>query len=81
VEAALGLSIATGIIERSSGRCTVAEAPATEAGRIRLKTRTIASRAGRSIFLFFIATSYYPKRLFNFDFPFNFGHFGSPVVA
>jgi hypothetical protein len=61
-EAKLGLFIAE-IIERSSGRCPVAEATATEAGRIRLKTRTIASRAGRSIVLFFMAPPiiYYPK--------------------
>jgi hypothetical protein len=39
----------------------VAEAPPAEAGRIRLKTRTIESRAGRSIFLFFIAASHYPS--------------------
>jgi hypothetical protein len=59
-EAALGLFTAE-IIERSSGTFVVTEAPATEAGRIRLKTRTIDSRTGRSIFLFFIATSDYPS--------------------
>ena len=40
---------------------TVAEAPATEAGRIRPKTRKIESRAAKSIFLFFIAAPYYPS--------------------
>ena len=34
----------------------VAEAPATHAGSIRLKTRTIEKRDGKRIFLFFIAT-------------------------
>jgi hypothetical protein len=59
-EARLGLFTAE-IIEQSSGKCTIAEAPATEAGRIRLETRTTASRAGKSIFLFFIVTSYCPS--------------------
>jgi hypothetical protein len=39
----------------------VAEAPAAHAGSIRLKTRTIEKRAGKSIFLFSIATSDYPS--------------------
>jgi hypothetical protein len=58
VKARLGLSTSE-IIELSSGKCMVAEAPATEAGRIRLKTKTMASRAGRSIFLLFITSSDY----------------------
>jgi hypothetical protein len=73
-EAVLGLST-TEIIACSSGRFTVAEASATEAGRIKLKARTIASRAVRSISLFFIGASYYSERLFNFNFPVRFGHF------
>jgi hypothetical protein len=58
----------------SSGRCTVAEASATEVGRIELKTRAIASKAGTSIFLFFSAASYYPEnpeKPLNSYFPFK----------
>jgi hypothetical protein len=54
-------------MEWSSGRGRGAEAPTTNAGRIRLKTRAIESRAGKSIFLFFIVTSYYPPKLFSFS--------------
>jgi len=49
-------SIFEQLIESSSGTDTGAdETPTAEAGRIRLKTRTIESKAGKSIFLFFIA--------------------------
>jgi hypothetical protein len=57
-EATLGLSAAE-IIEESSGSCTVAEAAASGARWIRLKTRTMDSTASWSIFLFFIVTSDY----------------------
>jgi hypothetical protein len=56
-EAGLGLSAAE-IIACSFDKCTVAEASVVETGRIRLKTRTMASKAGRGIFLFSIAVSY-----------------------
>jgi hypothetical protein len=60
VEARLGLSTAKQVFAWSSGKRAVAEASATEAGRIRPKTRTIVSRVVRSVFLFFIAASDYP---------------------
>jgi hypothetical protein len=63
-EAMLELSIVESLIEWSSDRGTVAEAPTAEAGRIKLKTRAMENRAGKSIFLFlifFIVTSHYPS--------------------
>jgi hypothetical protein len=53
----LGLSTNESLIAQSFDKCTVAEAPAAEAGRIKPMTKTIASRADKSIFLFFIDTS------------------------
>jgi hypothetical protein len=74
METKLGL-FAEAIITCSSGRRMLVEASVAEAGRIRLKARTMESRADRGIFLFLFAASCYPERLFNFDFPFNFGPF------
>jgi hypothetical protein len=49
-------SIVERLIESSSGTDTGAdEAPIAEAGRIRLKTRTIENKADNRLFLFFIA--------------------------
>jgi hypothetical protein len=52
----LGLSNIERTIEQSSARGIVAQAPAAEAGRSRLKARTIENRASKCILMFFIIT-------------------------